>query len=160
MDRPVAIAVVAVAVVVMLGSMALSWWARKKRQSGFAPLVAAPVELGELLGEFAGLYLATTPSGEPLNRVAVQGLGFRARTTIEVVTAGLVFIGDRFIPAASIRDIGTASWTIDRGVAKDGLSVVSWTLGGQELDSYFRLDNPEGFLRAASQLTKKQTGKK
>ncbi len=156
MDKSLSTVIIVVAVAVMLGAMALSWWARAKRQSGYAPLVPVPTDLGEPLGEFAGLYLATTPPGRPLDRVVVRGLGFRARTTIEVVTEGLVFMGDTFIPKAAIRAIGSASWTIDRGVSKDGLSVVSWTLGEQQLDSYFRFDDPHGFLDAAGPLT--QTG--
>ena len=123
---------------------------------GLRPVGAGPTDLGEPLGEFAGLYVATTPTARPLDRVAVRGLGFRERTTIEVVTEGLVFMGDTFIPRAAISAIGSASWTIDRGVSKDGLSVVSWTLGDVQLDSYFRLDDPQGFLAAAGPLT--QTG--
>ena len=163
MDKSTTVVIVVVFMAVMLGAMALSWWARKKRQSGYAELATVPTELGELLGEFTGLYLASTPVGEPLNRIAVRGLGFRARTTIEVFTAGLVFIGDRFVPAATIDGIGRASYTIDRGVEPDGLTVVSWHLGEAHLDSYFRLDDPEGFLRVASALTQrsnKQDGKK
>jgi hypothetical protein len=163
MDRWATVAIIVFFMAVMLGAMALSWWARKKRQSGYAELALVPTELGELLGEFSGLYLASTPLEEPLNRIAVRGLGFRARTTIEVFTAGLVFIGDRFVPAATIDGIGRASYTIDRGVEPDGLTVVSWSLGDAHIDSYFRLDDPEGFLRVASALTrrsKKQDGKK
>ena len=163
MDKSATAAFVLFFLAVMLGAMALSWWARKKRQSGYAELATVPTELGELLGEFTGLYLASTPPEEPLNRIAVRGLGFRARTTIEVFTAGLVFIGDRFVPAATIAGIGRASYTIDRGVEPEGLTVVSWELGDARIDSYFRLDDQEGFLRVASALTrrsKEQDGKK
>jgi len=153
-DKSGTAAIVVVLLCVMLAAMALSWWARKKRQSGYAELATVPTELGALLGEYSGLYLASTPPEEPLNRIAVRGLGFRARTTIEVFTAGLVFIGDRFVPATSITGIGRASYTIDRGVEPDGLTVVSWTLGEAQIDSYFRLDDQEGFLRVASSLTK------
>jgi hypothetical protein len=162
-DKSATAAFVLFCLAVMLGAMALSWWARKKRQSGYAELATVPTELGELLGEFTGLYLASTPPEEPLNRIAVRGLGFRARTTIEVFTAGLVFIGDRFVPAATIAGIGRASYTIDRGVEPEGLTVVSWELGDARIDSYFRLDDQEGFLRVASALTrrsKNQDGKK
>lgn len=152
-DRTLSTVIIVVAVAAMLGAMALSWWARAKRQSGYAPLVAVPTDLGEPLGDFAGLYLATTPAGRPLDRVVVRGLGFRARTTIEVVSEGLVFMGDTFIPKIAISEIGSASWTIDRAVSKDGLSVVSWTLGDQHLDSYFRFDDPTAFLAAARLLT-------
>lgn len=153
MDKTLAATLVVLFLALMLGAMALSWWARKKRQSGYAELATVPTELGELLGEFTGLYLASTPTGEPLNRIAVRGLGFRARTTIEVFTAGLVFIGDRFVPATTIQAIGRASYTIDRAVEPEGLSVVSWTLGDAHIDSYFRLDDAEGFLRVAGPLT-------
>jgi len=156
-DKTLSTVIIVIAVAVMLGSMALSWWARGKRQSGYAELVTVPTDLGELLGEFAGLYLASTPTGEPLNRIAVRGLGFRARTTIEVTTAGLVFIADRFVPVANISAIGRASYTIDRGVEPEGLTVISWTLGDAQVESYFRLDDQEGFIRVASSLL--ETGK-
>lgn len=157
MDKSLGTVIIVFAVVLMLGSMALSWWARGKRQSGYPQLPPVPSEL-DAKGEFAGLYLATTPSGHPLDRVAVRGLGFRARTTVVVATKGLVFIGDRFIPLDAIREIGSASWTIDRGISKDGLSVVSWSLGDTQLDSYFRLDDPAGFLATANALI--ETGSK
>jgi hypothetical protein len=157
-DKSTTATLVVIFLFVMLGSMALSWWARKKRQSGYAQLERMPDDLGTTLGEFEGLYLATTPAGEPLNRIAVRGLGFRARTTLIVTTVGVVFIGDRFIPATSITGVSRASWTIDRGVEPDGLNVISWTLGEAHIDSYFRLDDPEGFLRAASAIT--ETGQK
>ena len=41
-------------------------------------------------GEFEGFYVSTTLDGQPLNRVAVRGLGFRARATIAVADAGVV----------------------------------------------------------------------
>lgn len=152
MDKATTATLVIILLFMMLGAMALSWWARKKRQSGYAQLAPVPAGVGATLGAFAGLYLATTPAGEPLNRIAVRGLGFRAQTTVEITEAGLIFIGDRFIPASSLTAVGRASWTIDRGVEPDGLSVVSWMLGDAELDSYFRLDDQEGFLRVASTL--------
>ena len=158
MDKTLGTVIIVIAVVAMLGSMALSWWARGKRQSGYAQLSAVPEDLGAVLGEFEGLYLATTPSGAPLDRVTVRGLGFRARTTVAGASVGLVFRGARFIPADLIREGGAASWTIDRGVSKDGLSVVSWMLGDAKLDSYFRFDDPAGFIAAASSLL--ETGSK
>ncbi len=155
MDKlPAAIIVVAI-ILVLFGLMWLSWWGRKKAQSGIPALEPVPAELGAQLGTFEGLYLATTPGGDPLNRIAVRGLGFRARTTLEVSEAGFVFIGDRFIPANAVSDVRRASWTIDRGVEPGGLSVVEWRLGDLELDSYFRLDDPEGFIAATTSFMKK-----
>lgn len=155
MDRPLATVVIILVVVLMLGAMALSWWARKKRQSGYAELAAVPADLGVRLGEFEGLYLATTPAGEPLDRIVVRGLGFRARTTLELTEHGIVFMADRYLPRESVTGIGRASWTIDRGVEPDGLSVISWTLGDASVESYFRLDDPEGFITVGTQFMKK-----
>ena len=155
MDKVIAGIVIAAIIAFMLGAMALGWWARKKRQSGYAELAETPADLGTVLGEFEGLYLATTPASDRLNRIAVRGLGFRARTTLQLTEAGIVFIGDRFLPRESVTAIGRASWTIDRGVEPDGLSVVSWKLGDDDVESYFRLDDPEGFIAVAAEFMKK-----
>ena len=156
MDKTLAAELVIAVLVVLLVLMVLSWNLRKRRQKAFPSLEPAPDGIEPTL--FEGLYLSTTPTGDPLNRVAVRGLGFRERGSVGVAAEGLVILGDKFIPAASIRSIGRASWTIDRGVEPEGLSVVSWTLGDAELDSYFRLADPEGFLAATARFTK--AGKK
>ena len=158
MDKGTTAAIIVGILVLMLGALALGWWGRAKRQSGFAHLPPVPADLGDVRGEFEGLYLATTPTGDPLNRVVVRGLAYRERTTVTIADAGVVMLGDRFIPTDSITGATRASYTIDRGVEPDGLSVLSWMLGDAELDSYFRLDDPEGFLRVAGELT--QNGKK
>lgn len=155
MDKPLAAAIIVAVLALMLGAMALSWWARKKRQSGYAQLAAVPESLGASFGEFAGLYLATTPVGAPLDRIVVHGLGFRARTTLEFTEQGIVFMGDRYLPVESVTGIGRASYTIDRGVEPDGLSVVSWMLGDDAVESYFRLDDPEGFITVGEDFMKR-----
>lgn len=142
-------------IVLALGAMALGWWARKKRQSGYAHLVEAPAELGEVFGSFEGLYLATTPEEAPLDRIVVNGLGFRERTTLQFTEAGIVFMGDRYLPPTSITSVGRASYTIDRGVEPNGLSVVHWMLGDDAVASYFRLDDPEGFITVGTEFLKK-----
>ena len=156
MDNQLAVVIIVAVVVLMLGSMALSWWARTKRQSGYAELAVVPEDPGARLGAFSGLYLATTPAGQPLDRIVVRGLGFRARTTLELTEQGIVFMGDRYLPRESVTAIGRASWTIDRGVEPDGLSVVSWMLGDAAVDSYFRLDDPEGFITGGTQFLKEE----
>jgi len=76
-----------------------------------------------------------------------------------VTSAGFVLLVDKFIPLGEVTGVSRASWTIDRGVEPNGLSVISWKLGDTRLDSYFRLDDPEGFLAAASSIIQ-QTGQK
>ena len=110
----------------------------------------------------SGLYLATTPAGDRLNRVAVGGLGFRARLSAIVAETGIVlpFPGARdvFVPASAISAVDSASWTIDRGIEPGGLTVVTWTLGDTLVDSYFRFEEPDQFVSAATRLIPTTTG--
>jgi hypothetical protein len=157
---PALITVAIIAVIFAL--MARSWRLRERRQGAFGtvPLVSDDFVVS---AEFAGLYLATTRTGDPLDRVTVDGLGFRSRTSLAVGDGGMSFDIpgqlDKFIPADLIRSVGSASWTIDRGMSPDGLSVISWTLGDTDVDSYFRLDDPAGFLVAAEHVEKTGTQK-
>ena len=76
------------------------------------------------------LYVATTPTGDPLERLAVQGLAFRGTARIEVVPEGMVLrvAGEQasFLPADRIVSAGEASYAIDRGVEPEGLVAVTW----------------------------------
>ena len=159
MDKVLPTVLIVAAVAAILSLMVLSWRRRGRSQAHLPELHAVPSEIGDVLGVFEGLYLATTPSGDRLNRITVHDLGFRRRGSLTVATEGFVLLGDRFIPAASVSGVSRASWTIDRGVEPNGLSVISWTLGETPIDSYFRLDDPEGFLSAASSTIDK-TGQK
>lgn len=159
MDKVIPALLIIAFVTVILSLMVLSWRRRVRSQAHLPELAVVPAETGEVLGEFSGLYLASTPTGDRLNRIAVRGLGFRERGTLTVTSAGFVLLGDRFIPQADATAVSRASWTIDRGVEPDGLSVITWTLGDTSLDSYFRLDDPEGFLVAAGSIIQK-TGNK
>ncbi len=161
MDRPALMAIVVAFLFLLLALMYLGWRSRKRRQGGIASPQSAPVDPGRVLGEFDGKYVATTSSGDPLDRIAVHGLGFRATGSIVVTATGLIVRldgGDEFwIPAADIRDVRRATWTIDRVVETAGLNLVEWRLGDRVLDSYFRLDRPEEFESAAARLSGKKT---
>jgi hypothetical protein len=153
-DKTLTASLIIVLLFVLLGLAALGWRNRQKRQAGIQTPEQPPADLGSVLGAFPGFYVATTIAGDKFNRVAVRGLGFRARTTLTVATAGVVvpIAGqpDTFIPAGSITAAAPATWTIDRVVEEDGLTAVTWNLGDTAVDSYFRLQDPAGFLRALS----------
>jgi hypothetical protein len=160
-DRSViATLIVAVVLVAALALMLRSWRRRKRAQSEIAVPSAVPTDFIELV-RAETLYLATTPDGSPFERIAVRGLGFRARFDAIVADSGIILPipGETavFIPASAIREISTASWTIDRGIEPNGLTVIRWTLGDTQLDSYFRFEEPAIFTSAAQQLTA-QTG--
>jgi len=155
-DRSVSATLVIAFLVVVLGLAALGWRSRRRRQSGIAAPQRPPVELGAVLGEFPGFYVATTLAGDRLNRVAVHGLGFRARTTVVVAESGVVvpIAGqpDIFIPRGDITAAARATWTIDRVVENDGLTMIAWDLAETAVDSYFRAEDSEAFLAAVTTL--------
>jgi MYXO-CTERM domain-containing protein len=136
--------VVALLVLALLG-MAWSWRRRRRAQGGIA-LPPVPAELGATRLTVPGLLVATTFSGRPLDRVVADGLGFRAQATLSVTDGGVLVEragGAPFlVPAGS--SAGTASWALDKGVERDGLTVLAWSLvdgdgAAVPVESAFRL---------------------
>lgn len=144
MGAVVAIAIIATAVALMIRS----WRARASRDSAYSGYMVPPVPAPALL-EVDGLYIATTPVAQPLERLAVAGLAFRGAARIEVSTLGVVLriAGEQptFVPADRIRGIGTATFVIDRAVERDGLLALTWAVSQHAseatpvvVDSYVR----------------------
>ena len=156
MDRSVLMMMVLGLLVVLLTLMVLGWRARQRRQSTIAAPPPPPENSGPVIGVFSARYVATTIAGEPLNRIAVNGLGFRSVATITVTDDGVLIErpGERlwWLDAASIRGVRRATWTIDGVVESNGLHVFEWALGSQFVDSYFRLDSPAPFDTALEQV--------
>lgn len=153
-------ALVVAFLVVLLALMYLGWRRRKTRQSGIAAPSAVPADLGEVIERAEGKYVATTRSGDPLDRIAVHGLGFRGTTTVTVTEAGLlVQLPDTefWIPSADLLDTRRATWTIDRVVEEGGLQLIQWRLGETLVDSYFRMTEPNDFERAIERLLAERT---
>ena len=146
--------IIVVLVIAVLVTLMIVGWRRRGRSID----VPAPQRLaGEPAGvAFDGLYLATTLAADRLQRVTAHGLGYRQRGRVVVAPEGIVLLDDVFIPTTDVASVGRATWTIDRGVEPNGLNTVSWRLGDQQLTSYFRLDDPQGFDAATTQYTKEQ----
>lgn len=140
--------VVGIILVAALGGMFFGWRARQRRQAGIPSPKPVPVEVGAIRTTASGLYVATTRADEPLERIAVRGLGYRSRMVATVadrgVTLELTGVDPAFIPAADLRSAGRATWAIDTGVEPGGLVVVGWRLGDLDVDSYFRIDGDAG----------------
>lgn len=136
----IVIAFLALALVLMY----VGWRRRQRSQSGLPRPLEVPDAATEVL-RVAGLYVATTLVDEPLNRIAVAGLGYRARATVAVTSApaGVVLAlagePEAFIPATDIQRVERATWTIDRVVEKNGLVRLTWLLGDTIVDSYVRV---------------------
>lgn len=149
MDRPQLMAIVIAILALLLVLMYLGWRARRRRQGGIARPASVPSTPGPVLGTFPGKYVATTTAGNPLDRVAVHGLGFRSSATLTVTEGGVIVSRtgstDFWIPSGDVRGLDQATWTIDRVVEEGGLERVRWMLGDREVETYFRMDDAIAF---------------
>ncbi|HSP52549.1 MAG TPA: hypothetical protein VLO00_06615 [Cryobacterium sp.] len=141
-----------ITVAVLLGLLALmlhSWRGRSRRDSALPAGYPLPVDTARELVSAAVLYVATTLRAQPLERLNIPGLGFRARARLTVTDAGVILAlaGEEavFIPASAIAVLEDATVAIDRAVETDGLLLLGWRLpgtGNQIVDSYFRILDP------------------
>ncbi len=156
-DQWLIVASVVVPLALIAWGMVAGWRARRRRQADVLRPAIPPAELGDVILSEDLLYVATTRADAPLDRIVVGGLGFRARAVITVAAAGiqLQLAGEppAFLPRATLRGAGRATWTIDRVVGNDGLAFVRWDSGpGGALDSYFRSADPAALVDALEQL--------
>lgn len=160
MDRLLPTLIIALVILGVFALMLHGWASRRRRQAGLARPVPAPEQLGAAHLVVEGWYVATTKADAPLERIAVHGLGFRARVTAGVHPEGVVLAvrGQRpiLISPESLRGAGRATWTIDRVVERDGLVLIGWMLGDSPVDSYLRLPDAaeaSAFVAAVQALT-------
>lgn len=156
-ERLVPALVVLALLVIALVLMALGWRNRRRRQASLDVVPVPPAEVGDELARVDVLYVATTLAEQPLERVVIGGLGFRAKAQLRIARGGIVLDlagnAPAFIPLADIRGVGLATWTIDKGVDQDGLVFVRWELGGTAVDSYLRADDPDALLAVLTDLS-------
>jgi hypothetical protein len=81
----VSVAIVGVAAWLMVRS-----WRRRTRRDESLTSYPLPATLGSFVLETEVLYVATTPTGQPLERLALNGLGFRGAARIEIAPEGVV----------------------------------------------------------------------
>lgn len=152
MDRVTPTVVIAAIVLLVFVGLALAWRARQRRQATLPALDLPPATLGAALAVDDGFYVATTVAEVPTDRIAVRGLGFRARAGIAVHPEGVVLSiagqPDAFIPTSAIVGVGRATWTIDRVVGTDGLVFIRWNLGDTEVDTNLRVAEPGALVTA------------
>ena len=154
MDRTLPAVITGLVLLGVLILMWRSWRARSRRDSGLSAGYPAPETEQVLLASAECYYVATTPRDQPMERLAIPGLGFRARANLEVTDTGLwlALQGERpvYVPGTAIDGIDAATLAIDRVVETDGLLRLGWRLqataaggSGQSVDSYFRLIDPD-----------------
>ena len=82
MDKWIGV-VVAIAIVGAAAWLMLRSWKRRTVRDETMSAYSPPAEHGDALVETEVLYVATTPVGHPLERLAVQGLAFRGAAHLE-----------------------------------------------------------------------------
>ena len=161
MDKVVPTLIIAAILALIFAMMAVGWRTRRRRQSHLVGLSPVPSEFGAVLLIEDLLYVATTAAEEPLERIAVHGLGFRARAVLTVTESGirleLAGAAPGFLPSSALVGVGRATWTIDRVLRNDGLVFVRWTQTDASgtvvtLDSNFRSTDPDALVAAVEKI--------
>ncbi len=157
MDKTVVGSLIALALILpVLWGMRRSWRRRSatsaatSASTGVAPAGPSGDSL-PISSKFSALYVATTPTDNPLQRLNLPGLGFRARATLQIADDAIIIspAGESatVIGAASFLGVRSARVAIDRVVEKDGLTALDWvatnTTTGQRtlVTSFFRVPN-------------------
>jgi len=143
MTREGALLLMIAIAIVLLALMAWGWRRRTRRDAQPLTTVHDLPADAAVTARYDGLYVATTRHGEPLERIAAPGLGFRSRADITIADAGIALDipgQQRLVIAAEhITDVALATVAIDRVVEHDGLVRVSWcTEVGTVVDTYLR----------------------
>ncbi|KNY07013.1 MULTISPECIES: hypothetical protein [unclassified Microbacterium] len=156
--RDVAIAVMIALAVLVLLAMVFAWRRRLRRDAGLAAPLGVP-EHAEVIDRHEVLYVSTTKHDQPLERLTMSPLAYRARGEVAVTDRGLALCLDGaptvFLASSRLTGVDRATVTIDRVVEPGGLVRVAWSADDDTVvDSYLRLTDgdPKNFISALQQL--------
>lgn len=141
--RDLAIAItIAVALLVLL-TMLFAWRRRLRRDSALSAPLGVP-EHAEVARRDEVLYVSTTRHEQPLERVTVSPLEYRARGELAVTDRGVALCLDGaptvFLASSRLVSVDRATVTIDRVVEPGGLIRIAWNADDETIvDSYLRL---------------------
>jgi hypothetical protein len=140
------------------------WISVRKRRAAQEMLIAEPLQATQQ-GEYPALYVSTVFDSAPLERVWGHGFAMRGQARLAVDASGISVsrLGERgfLVPTKTITGIDATSATLDKGVEKDGLTVIRWSLGETQVATHFRFTNPavrKEFEHKVSQLIGAQVG--
>lgn len=156
-DRLLPAALVLGLLALLLLGMWLAWRARSRRDAGVPAGLPLPANGIHPILTTDVLYVATTRAGQPLERLAIRGLAFRAQAELTIADEGVVLAvpgqDPVFLATAQLRSAQTATWTIDRVVESNGMIALSWRSAGTDVDSYLRVIDPARQSSVLSTLT-------
>lgn len=148
MDQLVPVLLLAAVFAAVLAAMYLGWRRRGRSQSHLpSPLLGrslAELEEDAEHGPVDAVYVDTVLADQPLERVVAHGLGTRAPARVTLTTGGSWHIERRgaaslTIPSTAIDSTGAAPGIAGKFIGGDGLLVIRWQLGDQQLDTGLRL---------------------
>ncbi|GAA2925812.1 hypothetical protein GCM10010458_04570 [Microbacterium luteolum] len=133
---------IAVAVLILL-AMLFAWRRRLRRDSGLTAPLGVP-EHAEVVHREEVLYVSTTRHDQPLERLAISPLTYRARGELAVTDRGVALCLDGaptvFLASSRLVQVDRATVTIDRVVEPGGLVRIAWNAADDTVvDSYLRL---------------------
>ena len=146
MTRGLAVGLLLLLVLLVWAGMLAGWRRRAARQTSaldLPPLPPTPVEPGApLTADVDGVYVSTTTAGNWLDRLTAHGLGSRSAATMAVTGAGVSWLRegapDVFAAAPTLVGARRADGIAGKVMPPGGIVVVTWRLGGTELDTGFR----------------------
>ncbi|MCS3842525.1 hypothetical protein [Microbacterium sp. AK031] len=156
--RDIAVAITIVVAVLILLSMYLAWRRRLRRDGVHAAPMGVP-EHAEVLTRHEVLYVSTTRHDQPLERLAITPLAYRARGEIAVTDRGAALCLDGaptvFLASAKLVQVDRATVTIDRVVEPNGLVRLAWNMSDDTIvDSYVRVTtgDPQNLISELQRL--------
>lgn len=156
--RDLAVAIMIALAVSVLLVMLFSWRRRIRRDAVFTAPLGVP-EHAEVVRRDEVLYVSTTHHEQPLERLAVSPLAYRARGEIALTDRGVALCLDGeptvFLSRSRLVAIDSANVTIDRVVESGGLVRIAWNIDDNTIvDSYMRLANgdPQNLISDLQQL--------
>lgn len=157
--RDIAIAITILVALLVLVAMFFAWRRRLRRDSKLSAPLGVP-EHADVISRHQVLYVSTTRHDEPLERLAISPLAYRARGEVVVTDRGAALCLDGsptvFIASGSFVTIDRASVTIDRVVEPGGLVRLAWNLDDSTIvDSYLRATggDPENLISDLQRIT-------
>lgn len=136
----------AVAVLVLL-AMLFAWRRRLRRDDSLHAPLGVP-EHAEVTGRHGMLYVATTRHDQPLERLAIRPLAYRARGELVLTDRGVALSLDGaptvFLASSLLVAADTATVAMNRVVESNGLLRLVWREpSGILVDSFLRLTSGE-----------------